>query len=80
MQNMFFVQLMIEYAFNNAFSLLLFVLFYYLMRHILGTYIERQRLPPGPIGLPLVGYLPFLGKHPHKDIAKLSDKYGNVFT
>ena len=80
MQNMFFIHSLIDYVLNNVLFVLLFVLFLYLMRHILGTYIERQRLPPGPIGLPLVGYLPFLGKHPHKDIAKLSDKYGNVFT
>ncbi|CAG2110465.1 unnamed protein product, partial [Medioppia subpectinata] len=44
------------------------------------TYKERLSLPSGPIGVPLVGYLPFLGREPHKDIAKLSDKYGGVFT
>ncbi|CAG2166249.1 unnamed protein product, partial [Oppiella nova] len=39
-----------------------------------------MKLPAGPVGLPVVGYMPFLGKHPHKDIAKLRDKYGSVFT
>ncbi|CAG2104432.1 unnamed protein product [Medioppia subpectinata] len=48
--------------------------------HISGTYIERLSLPPGPIGVPLLGFLPFLGSQPHKDIAKLSDKYGPLFT
>ncbi|CAG2172581.1 unnamed protein product [Oppiella nova] len=41
---------------------------------------ERQRLPSGPVGLPVVGYSPFLGQHPHKAITKLGDKYGSVFT
>ncbi|CAG2112194.1 unnamed protein product, partial [Medioppia subpectinata] len=59
----------------------LFILLYYLSdKHIFSTYKERLSLPSGPIGVPLVGYLPFLGREPHKDIAKLSDKYGGVFT
>ncbi|CAL1288185.1 unnamed protein product, partial [Larinioides sclopetarius] len=39
--------------------------------------IGRKR-PPGPTGLPIVGYLPFLGKEPYKDFLKLREKYGNV--
>lgn len=37
-------------------------------------------LPPGPAGLPIVGYLPFLGKEPHKKLAELGKTYGSVFS
>uniref|UniRef100_A0A914WW44 unspecific monooxygenase n=1 Tax=Plectus sambesii TaxID=2011161 RepID=A0A914WW44_9BILA len=35
--------------------------------------------PPGPYGLPVVGYMPFLGSKPHLVFAKLSQKYGDIF-
>lgn len=34
---------------------------------------------PGPWGLPLIGYIPFLGSRPHETITKLANKYGNIF-
>ncbi|XP_014678200.1 PREDICTED: cytochrome P450 2J3-like isoform X1 [Priapulus caudatus] len=39
-----------------------------------------KNLPPGPLGLPLVGYLPFLTNHPYLKFTELSKKYGSVFT
>ncbi|MDJ0634863.1 MAG: cytochrome P450 [Xenococcaceae cyanobacterium MO_188.B29] len=35
--------------------------------------------PPGPPNFPLVGMLPFLGKHLHRELHKLAKKYGNVY-
>ncbi|XP_054154058.1 cytochrome P450 2J6-like [Oppia nitens] len=65
---------------ENLGSLTLFVIFMTFIRHVLYNLKLRKHLPPGPTGLPIVGYLPFLGNEAHKDIAKLGDIYGNVFT
>ncbi|RWS02731.1 Cytochrome P450 18a1-like protein [Dinothrombium tinctorium] len=34
----------------------------------------------GPLGLPLIGYVPFITKKPHEKFVALSKKYGNVFS
>lgn len=41
---------------------------------------KSRNLPPGPWGLPFVGYLPFLSKKPYLDFKQLAKKYGNVFS
>ncbi|KAF8783145.1 Cytochrome P450 2J6 like protein [Argiope bruennichi] len=41
---------------------------------------SKYKLPPGPWGLPVVGYIPFMGKYPFKTFIKLSEKYGKVFS
>lgn len=35
--------------------------------------------PPGPYGLPVFGYMPFLGKKPHLALTQLKEKYGDIF-
>nr|XP_002738775.1 PREDICTED: cytochrome P450 2U1-like [Saccoglossus kowalevskii] len=40
----------------------------------------KNPLPPGPIGFPVVGYIPFLDKEaPYKSMTDLGTKYGDVF-
>ncbi|GAB6030770.1 hypothetical protein CHUAL_007619 [Chamberlinius hualienensis] len=53
------------------FILLLSVAYWYLSR--------PKNLPPGTAGLPIVGYLPFIGKLPQETLAKLGKRYGNLF-
>ncbi|XP_059657454.1 geraniol 8-hydroxylase-like [Cornus florida] len=36
-------------------------------------------LPPGPRGLPVVGYLPFLGTNLHVTFAELAHRYGPIY-
>ncbi|XP_071733778.1 cytochrome P450 71AU50-like [Rutidosis leptorrhynchoides] len=37
-------------------------------------------LPPGPYGLPIVGYLPFFGSNVHEIFTSLAHKYGPIYS
>ncbi|GIY94318.1 cytochrome P450 18a1 [Caerostris extrusa] len=39
-----------------------------------------RKTPPGPIGLPLLGYIPFLSSKPYIDLQKLAKTYGPIFS
>ncbi|XP_077973181.1 cytochrome P450 2A13-like [Styela clava] len=41
---------------------------------------RKSGLPPGPTGLPLLGYIPFMGKKPQNTLAKLRKQYGSIYT
>nr|QSD59123.1 CYP3682A1 [Diaphanosoma celebensis]QST15079.1 CYP370C10 protein [Diaphanosoma celebensis] len=38
------------------------------------------QLPPGPTGLPIVGYLPFLSSQPYVQFSEMVDKYGDIMS
>ncbi|KAG8196134.1 hypothetical protein JTE90_007869 [Oedothorax gibbosus] len=41
---------------------------------------RKSKKPPGPIGLPILGYIPFLSKKPYIELNELAKKYGSVFS
>ncbi|XP_039258455.2 cytochrome P450 2B2-like [Styela clava] len=47
---------------------------------IFWFYVQRKpkSFPPGPRGLPLVGYIPFISRNPAETFMKLKEKYGSV--
>ena len=52
-----------------------------LLYYILQNYRQNSKLPPGPYGLPILGYLPFLnGQNPQKSMQELEEKYGKIFS
>lgn len=57
-------------------TICIFLFTYYLMK-------RRNKLkdfPPGPTGLPLLGYIPFMGKYPARTYLNLAKKYGPVLS
>lgn len=53
-----------------------FVLGYWIFKKIK----EWKNLPPGPWGLPVVGYLPFVDReHPHLTLTKLAKQFGPIY-
>ncbi|KAI7742159.1 hypothetical protein M8C21_001618 [Ambrosia artemisiifolia] len=40
----------------------------------------HNRLPPGPFGLPIFGYLPFLNHQLHETFTEMAHKYGPIFS
>ncbi|XP_042232858.1 cytochrome P450 306a1-like [Homarus americanus] len=49
--------------------------------YVLWVWRSSRNLPPGPWGLPLVGYLPWLNQRaPHLTMVNLVKRYGRVFS
>ncbi|KAL7610135.1 hypothetical protein Lser_V15G13714 [Lactuca serriola] len=60
------------------FLVISFIIFLFFL-HGLDLY-RRRRLPPGPLGLPIMGNLLDIGSKPHVSLSKLSMKYGPLMT
>jgi hypothetical protein len=58
----------------------LFATFFLYTTHLLLRRRRTPPLPPGPIGLPIVGSLPFLDPSLHTYFTDLSKKYGPIFS
>ncbi|GFQ70956.1 cytochrome P450 18a1 [Trichonephila clavata] len=49
---------------------------------VLYCFVQQDggKTPPGPLGLPVLGYLPFLGSKPHQALQRLAEEYGPIFS
>ncbi|KAJ0431256.1 putative geraniol 8-hydroxylase [Helianthus annuus] len=56
-----------------------FIFCFFFLLHGLNLYRTR-RLPPGPLGFPIIGSLLELGPKPHESLAKLAHKHGPFMT
>lgn len=65
--------------FCNASTVILALLVIAILKYLHS--IRRPSLyPPGPMGLPLLGYIPFLGSNMAETFRKLKKKYGTVIS
>ncbi|XP_054706993.1 cytochrome P450 18a1-like [Uloborus diversus] len=62
------------------YSAILLVVCFMILVAYLVTHSFSGRTPPGPIGLPIVGYIPYMTKKPYLDLMKLSKIYGSIFS
>ena len=61
--------------------LALFVIVLAFFVYINKVTLRDRKLPPGPVGLPILGYLPFLDVfHLGTSFKKVGDKFGDVFS
>lgn len=66
---------------NSTFlpTLLVFLIVLVFVR-LIQIFRELKSLPPGPWGLPIFGYLPFLKSEAHLHFGELAKKYGSLFS
>ncbi|KAA0039671.1 7-ethoxycoumarin O-deethylase-like [Cucumis melo var. makuwa] len=63
---------------NQISTPILFIFLFIFALLWLRSKFRRPSLPPGPRGLPLVGYLPFLSPNLHHNFADLAKVYGSI--
>ena len=51
-----------------------------LLFYVLTTRIKPKHFPPGPEGIPFLGYWPFLGPKSHVTLMELGKKYGGLYS
>lgn len=74
------LQKLLGYLLSKAdFTLLLLVVVLALIRGV-QIVLREKKLPPGPWGVPFLGFLPFVKSPPHLLFTKLSRKYGSTFS
>uniref|UniRef100_T1HZA0 Cytochrome n=1 Tax=Rhodnius prolixus TaxID=13249 RepID=T1HZA0_RHOPR len=61
-------------------TVLVFIFVILMVKLFLKNYTKIKTLPPGPWGLPIFGYLPFLKPEAHVHFSKLAENYGGIFS
>ena len=52
----------------------------FVVLYFVNWYHRPNKFPPGPRGIPFLGYLPFLGKNSAKTAYELSKQYGSIMS
>lgn len=66
-------------ASRNILITLVFLVILWFISLVLKQNRLQPSSPPGPRGLPLVGYLPFLGPNLYRTFSELQNVYGSIF-
>ncbi|KAL8258047.1 hypothetical protein R6Q59_030088 [Mikania micrantha] len=61
-------------------AVILLVLTGIFLRRWRSTHLRPNKLPPGPLPLPVIGSLHLLGNLPHRSLHKLAQKYGPIMS
>ena len=67
---------MLDFILNHSSFLSVLAVFVF---SLIYWYRKPRRFPPGPRGIPLLGYTPVF-KNPHEEIYRLSKKYGPILS
>ncbi|GAB6020872.1 Cytochrome P450 2 sub R member 1 [Chamberlinius hualienensis] len=59
---------------------LLAIILIFTLKWFINYFINLIKLPPGPWGLPIVGYIPWMEKNVAESFIEISKKYGNIFS
>ncbi|PAA68430.1 hypothetical protein BOX15_Mlig003530g1 [Macrostomum lignano] len=66
---------------NLLIKLIILAIVCYIVWLIVGAFRRRARLPPGPVGVPLLGYLPWIDRaNSHRTFCDLANRYGDIFS
>ena len=72
--------LWVDYASSNVSAIIACLIAILAVVYFVWTRKTNAKLPPGPRGLPVIGYLPFLGTTDlHKTFTELAGVYGPIF-
>ncbi|KAH7511738.1 hypothetical protein FEM48_Zijuj12G0014700 [Ziziphus jujuba var. spinosa] len=61
-----------------VYATIFFIITHILFRSVFLTSNQKQKLPPGPKGWPVIGCLPLVGSMPHVSLAQMAEKYGPI--
>lgn len=70
---------MILEVFYDVRSLLYTFVISLIITTLIFKWYRERNYPPGPLGVPVLGYAVFLGKKPNEKLRQVSKIYGDVF-